>query len=270
MPELPEVETVARQLAECIGGRTITGVTIRDSLLTPDRPERMVGRQILRVSRSGKQVRVDLGQPGATEPDLLVLIHLRMTGRLLAASEPPNGDGRHVRAVVDLDRGFLHYIDPRRFGTIRVMTPDRFEPGPGVEPLERTFSVHTLARLAAGGRQQVKPWLMRQDRLVGIGNIYASEILYAAGLSPFAVVGELTGDQLHALHREIRRVLRRAIRWCGTTFSDFQDANGQSGRFARMLCVYGRDGQPCRACGRPIEKSVQQGRSTFYCPACQS
>ena len=126
-----------------------------------------------------------------------------------------------------------------------------------------------MTELLGTSAQPLKAWLLRQDRLVGLGNIYASEILHAARLSPFAGAGSLNGREVRRLHSATRRILQRAIRNCGTTFSDFQDARGASGSYQRLLAVYGRDGEGCRRCRATIERVVQQQRSTFYCPGCQ-
>ena len=138
----------------------------------------------------------------------------------------------------------------------------------GVEPLSPELTPAVYAGLLDGSAQPLKPWLLRQDRLVGLGNIYASEILHAARLSPFREAGSLDRNEVRRLHGATRRILERAIRACGTTFSDFQDARGVEGSYQRYLAVYEREGRPCRRCRAPIERVVQQQRSTYYCPQC--
>ncbi len=139
----------------------------------------------------------------------------------------------------------------------------------GVDPLSDELDVGLFHKLLGNGRQDLKAWLLRQDRLVGLGNIYASEILYAARLDPRRGVSSLSRNEVRRLHGATKRILDRAIERCGTTFSDFQDARGQSGGFARFLKVYRREGAPCRRCKKQISRIVQHGRSTFFCDSCQ-
>ena len=287
MPELPEVETVVRQLAPRLRGRRVERLLVRDPKLARARRRDLAGRPVREVTRVGKRIVVALG-PGAggRGPGRLFLeVHLRMTGRLLWAEEWPPGSGRRMaghaapppgrrplpppRAVLVLDRGAVLFVDPRRFGTMR-WTEERPEPG-GLDPTGPGFTAETLARLLAGARTPVKPWLMRQDRLEGFGNIYASEVLYAAGIDPRREAGSLSRDEVRRLAAATRRIMRAAIRHCGTTFSDFQGVLGTVGGYRHYLRVYDRAGEPCprRGCGGAIERIVQQGRSTYFCPHCQ-
>ncbi|RMG43181.1 MAG: bifunctional DNA-formamidopyrimidine glycosylase/DNA-(apurinic or apyrimidinic site) lyase [Acidobacteria bacterium] len=263
MPELPEVETVVRQLAPLATGRRIEEVRILDPLLRAGRPPAYRGRTVARLCRRGKWILFELS---GAEP-LYLACHLRMTGRLLWRG-PDDPLPSHLRARIRLENGEVAFVDPRRLGRL-AWTRDPARLGPaGVDPMEPSFTVRRLARLLAGSAQAIKPWLLRQDRLCGIGNIYASEILHAARLDPRRAAGTLDAGEVRRLHRATRRVLASAIRMCGTTFSDFQDARGASGRFQELLAVYGRDGRPCRRCGHPVRRIVQQQRSTFFCPAC--
>lgn len=264
MPELPEVETVARQLAGLIPGRKVRRLTILDPKLTLRSRPGLVGQRIDRVFRVGKQVLIETSRPR------WLCIHLRMTGRLIwyPSRELPEQQA-HLRARLVLDGGQVWFVDPRRFGTLSVHG-DLAETAPkGVEPLSDELTARRLRALLGSSGQQLKVWLLRQDRVVGLGNIYACEILFAARLDPFRAAGSLSADQVRRLHRSIRRVLRQAIDCCGTTFSDFQDARGVYGGFQEFLQVYAREGQPCRVCGAPIERVEQQQRGTFYCPTCQ-
>jgi formamidopyrimidine-DNA glycosylase len=267
MPELPEVETVVRQLAPLVTGRRLRALEIRDPLLSGARQPGLRGRTIERVYRVGKQALLAIGA-GARDPaPLFLAVHLRMTGRLLWSPRPPR-EAPHLRARLLLDAGGLLFVDPRRFGTLRWhRSPTEAEPD-GIDPLSPAFTPAALARLLASCRQDLKAWLLRQDRLAGLGNIYASEILFEAGLSPFRTAGSLEPPEIEALHRTTRRVLRRAIRHCGTTFSDFQGAHGVTGRYQERLRVYGREGRPCPRCGAPVARVVQQQRSTFFCRSC--
>jgi len=266
VPELPEVETVARQLAPMLAGRTLRSVRIVDPKLdNPDLLADLPGRPVEETTRMGKQVVLVLG--GAARRWLCV--HLRMTGRLHVAPVLPEPAELPLRLAVELDRGWLLFGDPRRFGTVRLHRTRSAARPVGVEPLSRGFTAARLGDLIAGSRTPIKPWLLRQDRVVGLGNIYASEILFAARLAPDRPAGSLDPADWRRLHRSIRRVLRAAIDACGTTFSDFQDARGGSGGYGRYLAVYGREGDPCRACGGAIRRTVQQQRATFSCPRCQ-
>jgi formamidopyrimidine-DNA glycosylase len=270
MPELPEVETVARQLAPCATGRVVRGLRLFDPRLRRETPPRLPGRTVVGVSRSGKQVLIELSpRPGRRDP-LWLAVHLRMTGRLIW-----NGDGarmprEHLRARIVFDRGALLFYDTRRFGTWSWHRSERSTRPAGVEPLSPALTANRFAALVGKSRQNVKAWLLRQDRLVGLGNIYASEILFAAGVSPLRSTESLSREECGRIFRATRRILRRAIRNCGTTFSDFQDARGVTGSYQRFLAVYERAGEACRRCGAPVERVVQQQRSTFYCPGCQS
>jgi formamidopyrimidine-DNA glycosylase len=268
MPELPEVETVARQLDPLVAGARVRRLQIHDEKLGDPGCRRVAGTRIARVRRSGKQVVFELIPRRRRSPSLFVCVHLRMTGRLIHLSKGARSTGR-PRAELKLDRGRVVFIDTRRFGTIKLH--DRvaeFEPA-GVEPLSTDLSPARLVDLLGGSPQPVKTWLLRQDRLVGIGNIYAAEILFTCRLDPRRAAGSLSRAEVGQLCRAIKSVLRRAVEHCGTTFSDFQDARGRSGGFARLLNVYGREGEPCKRCRAPIGRIAQQQRSTFYCPDCQ-
>ncbi len=267
MPELPEVETVARQLSIPLTTRSIRSVEVLDDLLDDPALPRLTDHRIGDVRRVGKQVVLQLDPPSG--PRRWLAVHLRMTGRLLARAAAPDRDERHLRAVFTLDRGWLVFVDPRRFGTIRLFDRRRDLLPAGVEPLSAGFTAQRLGKLLGHSRTPLKPWLLRQDRVVGLGNIYASEILHAARLAPDRAAGSLDGHEVRRLHRATRRVLRAAIDCCGTTFSDFQDAHGVTGGFQRFLQVYAREGEPCLRCSGTIERVVQQGRSTFACARCQ-
>ena len=277
MPELPEVETVARQLAPMIETARIESVRLFDPKLTLPGKRTLKGRRIARVFRSGKQVALELASDDGRTPSLWLAVHLRMTGRLifrengetLGPASSARFGRKHLRASFGLDRGRLLFYDVRRFGTVKLFDSlTEMEPA-GLDPLERRCTARTVGAMLARANQEIKPWLLRQDRLVGLGNIYASEILYAAGLHPRKRAAALSFREAERLTKETRRILRKAIRFCGTTFSDFQDARGRSGGFVKYLEVYGKRNEPCRRCGTPIEKIAQQGRSTFFCPSCQ-
>lgn len=270
MPELPEVEIVARQLAPQLTGRSVRALRILDPKLRAHPVPVVAGRIVRGVVRSGKRVLFELSaRPEGRDP-LWLAVHLRMTGRLIwcagesAASRPPH------RARLSLRGGELLFSDTRRFGTFDWYdNPEDARPQ-GTDPLSPGLTPPRLAGLLAASKQPLKSWLLRQDRLVGVGNIYASEILHRAKLSPFRAAGSLTAAETRRLVSATRAILERAIHHSGTTFSDFQDTRGLEGSYQRFLAVYDREGAACRRCRVAIERAVQQQRSTYYCPRCQS
>ncbi len=262
MPELPEVETVSRQLAPLLVTRVVRSITILDPRLREAARDDLAGRPIRSVERLGKQVVIALG--GANP--LWLAVHLRMTGRLQWLDAPPAAR-QHLRAIVALDRGVLVFVDPRRFGTLTWLdAPRALETG--IDPTREAFTPECLAGLLRGSRQELKTWLLRQDRIVGLGNIYASEILDRARLHPSRPAGTLRAGEVLRLHAATCTVLAAAIENCGTTFSDFQDAHGVTGNYQQFLRVYGREGEPCARCGGSIRRTVQGQRSTYHCPRC--
>jgi len=269
VPELPEVETVARQLAPLVAGRRVTRLAIHDRTKLAPPGARLVERTVGRVVRVGKRVLIELQSAPAGAPPLWLAVHLRMTGRLVFGREVPAGTPQpHVRAQLFLDGGVVSFIDPRRFGTFEWLHALEEAAPDAVDPTEDAFTPDCLAALLRGSPQPLKTWLLRQDRLVGIGNIYASEILWHARLSPFRAAGGLKRDEIARLHGATRAVLAAAIEACGTTFSDFQDAHGLTGSYQRFLAVYEREGEPCPRCGGPVARRTQAQRSTYWCRGC--
>jgi formamidopyrimidine-DNA glycosylase len=269
VPELPEVETVARQLAGLVRERTVVGLRVLDPSLKRDGFPRVAGRRVSDVTRSGKRVLFSFSpSPGRTD-ELWLAVHLRMTGRLIWFDEAQRFDTAHLRARFRLDRGSLLFYDTRRFGTFQFFRSFEDTEPEGVDPLSPGLNSRSLGRLIGSSKQNIKAWLLRQDRLVGLGNIYASEILFVAGISPLREAASLSDAEHRRLLRATRHVLRRAIGNCGTTFSDFQDAQGVTGSYQNFLAVYGRGSEPCPRCRTTVIRLVQQQRSTFYCPHCQ-
>ena len=271
MPELPEVETITRELNAQVAGRRIEAIEIfRDDAL--GRQSRrafraaLIGRTIRACTRRGKFLIFRL------EPPRFLVAHLRMTGKF-ALSEPPPRPAPHHRLWFRLDGGqVLVYQDLRCFGTLEVVErlADSASLGRlGIEPLSRRFSAAWLGTALAASRTPLKHWLMDQRRIAGLGNIYVSEILYAAGLSPALPSHLLDAGGIERLYRETRRILRKAIRKNGTTISDFRRVDEKRGEFQHFLKVYGKAGDPCPRCRTPIARIRQQQRSTFFCPACQ-
>ncbi len=275
MPELPEVETIRRELAPRLVGRRIRElrVTKPDIIIDGARPSavrsRLRGVRIRGVERRGKWLLFELN-------DEVLVTQLRMTGRFAIGPGPlpPIQDFRHVAAEFDLDDGqTLFYDDVRRLGGFMLLTREewtREEARFGPEPLEAGFRARDLGRVLRRGRLPVKNALMDQSRLAGVGNIYASEALYAARIDPARAAETLTDGEIRALHRQLRGILRDAVESSGTTVSDYRAVNGRSGSFQERLKVYGREGESCFRCGTPIRRIVQSGRSTFYCRDCQA
>ncbi len=267
MPELPEVETIARDLAPQITGRTI--VRTRHARTPPVFDKHslpaalLVGRSIEHVGRAGKFLVITL------DDDLRLAVHLRMTGNLLFSKDGQPVD--RTRAVIEFDNATrLVFADVRKFGRMRVFRGEaRSALGIGVDPLASELDDAMLRDLTRGRTTPVKVWLLDQKRLAGVGNIYACESLYGAGIRPKKPVGKLSKVQRHRLLASLRRVLRKAIQHRGSSVDDYVDAGGKEGEFQKHLKVYGRAGLPCRRCGAPIRRIVLGQRGTFYCPVCQ-
>ncbi|HXW52171.1 MAG TPA: bifunctional DNA-formamidopyrimidine glycosylase/DNA-(apurinic or apyrimidinic site) lyase [Candidatus Acidoferrales bacterium] len=267
MPELPEVETIVRDLAPRVSGRTIARVRHDRKPPVFDRhslsPKLAVGKTIERVWRAGKFLVFDLGE------DVHLTVHLRMTGNLLFQR-----DRRPVerqRAVIEFSDGAsLVFADVRKFGRMRVLRGDPVATlGLGIDPLAPELDEAAFAAIARGRTTKVKIFLLDQRRLAGVGNIYACEALFEAGIRPGKPVGKLTKAQRERLLRALRRILRKAIQHRGSSVDDYLDAEGKEGEFQKQLRVYGRAGLPCRRCGTPIRRVVLGQRGTFYCPVCQ-
>ena len=283
MPELPEVETVARQLQAVLPGKKLRSVQVLDKKLGGFARYFSAGSRALRVFRRGKLVVIEFSGMGKSKSYLCV--HLRMTGRLIWAAKQKKksiskgGSGyfhetstadKHLRARLSFDKGELLFYDTRRFGTMSYSASIEEIPCRGLDPITEEFNPELLAGLISGTKQALKAWLLRQDKLIGIGNIYASEILFEAKLSPRRKTSRLKKAEIESLYRATRSILERAIKHCGTTFSDFQDSRGEVGGFQNFLKVYERENEKCVRCKTPVKRIVQQQRSTYFCPGCQS
>lgn len=273
MPELPEVETVRRTLHPKLTGHTITRVEIfwPRAIRYPEAPEfarEIHGRKVLDIERRGKHLLLRLSG------DRTLVVHLRMTGRLLYRDEGEAVDP-HTTVLFHLDHGkALHFCDIRKFGVMHLVCPEEWErvsslAGLGVEPLAAEFTPEYLAGVLAGGKGPVKARLLDQRRIAGLGNIYVDEALHRAGIFPTRPAGSLTQSELTRLHGAIRAVIAEGIDHRGTSVRDYVDGDGRAGAFQEHLRVYQRTGRPCLACGQPILRTVVAGRGTFYCPCCQ-
>jgi formamidopyrimidine-DNA glycosylase len=273
MPELPEVETVANGVHARTHGQTILSVWTSNKPQTfksaPDEIiETLTGSRIDRVHRVGKTVVVDLSrEPGQKKNPAQFLVHLGMTGRLLV-STPDTPVPPHTHAILTLSSGKeLRFIDARRFGRLSVVAPETTYEGPGAEPL--TIPLEDFIALFRNRKTPIKAALLNQSLLHGVGNIYADEALFHAGIRPTRHAGRLTRAELTRLRAALIKVLSEAIKLGGSSVSDYVDADGVAGFFQLRHHVYSRTGQPCRVCGTPIKRVVLAGRSTHYCPHCQ-
>jgi formamidopyrimidine-DNA glycosylase len=269
MPELPEVETIVRGLGPVLRGRRVVAVEVRERRLRvpvpPDLAARLAGRRIADVLRRGKYL------VAALDDGALWLVHLGMSGRLtLVAGPAPRGRHDHVAVLFD-DARALVYHDPRRFGRMDVVAPAALaaETG-GVDALAPELTPALLFALTRRRRTSIKALLMDQRRVAGLGNIYANEVLFRAGVRPRRRAGRLTRAECARIVAATRAVLAEAIRDGGSSIADYRDGFGRPGGFQAAHRVYGRAGEPCPRCRAPLRACRVAGRSSFYCPRCQS
>jgi formamidopyrimidine-DNA glycosylase len=267
MPELPEVEVTRRGLAPRISGRTISGVVVREPRMRwpiPRGLQRLAGQKVRAVKRRGKYLLVDCGTGH-------LILHLGMSGSLRVF---PSGTpaGKHDHFDLLLGDRLVRLRDPRRFGAVLWTKQPDAHPllvHLGIEPLSRDLDGARLFSLTRGARLGIKPFLMDGRRIVGVGNIYASESLFRAGISPRRRAGRVSAAECAALSLEIKQTLREAIRAGGSTLRDFVRSTGEAGYFQQSYFVYDRAGKPCRRCGTAVKRVVQGQRATYYCPRCQ-
>jgi formamidopyrimidine-DNA glycosylase len=258
VPELPEVETVVRTLAPHLAGRRIVSASFTSRFVTPgDRRKlaaRLAGRTVQDIRRRGKFIVITLDAGTFT-------VHLGMTGKLLMDGQT----SEHTHGVFTLDEGVLLYEDPRQFGRIEWGGKRAARLGP--EPLEIGLD-EFRARLKTR-KAQIKPLLLNQTFLAGMGNIYVDEALHASGIHPLAIASRLSAPRVARLYQAIRDVLTLAITHRGSSISDYVDADGERGDFQILHRAYGREGEPCLTCGTPIRKILVGQRGTHFCPRCQ-
>jgi formamidopyrimidine-DNA glycosylase len=274
MPELPEVETIANGVHARVHGQTIRSVWTSNKPQTFKSPpdeiiEVLTGSRIERVHRVGKTIVLDLSRKDLSrkKKPAQFLIHLGMTGRLLV-STPDTPIPPHTHAILTLSSGKeLRFVDPRRFGRLSVVAPNTKYEGPGAEPL--TILLEDFIALFRNRKTPIKAALLNQSLLHGVGNIYADEALFHAGIRPTRHAGRLTRAELARLRAALIKVLTEAIQLGGSSVSDYVDADGVAGFFQLRHHVYSRTGQPCRICATPIKRIVIGGRSTHFCPICQ-
>ena len=271
MPELPEVETVRHGLEKLILGRKIEAIDVRVPKLIKTGIEAfeidLIGQTFQAIGRRGKYLLLQLDRQ-------VIVSHLRMEGKyLLFPQEVPENKHFHVFFTLD-DGSTLVYQDVRKFGTMELLLPEQVEPyfqnrKLGPEPTKAAFDLATFEKQLGQSKKLIKPHLLDQTLVVGLGNIYVDEVLWAAKIHPERMSSTLTSPEITLLHDEIIRILQLAIEKGGTTVRTYQNAFGENGRMQDFLQVYGKTGQPCPRCGTPIEKIKVGGRGTHICPRCQ-
>ncbi|MBA3644608.1 MAG: bifunctional DNA-formamidopyrimidine glycosylase/DNA-(apurinic or apyrimidinic site) lyase [Gemmatimonadaceae bacterium] len=275
MPELPETETIARDLDSAITGATIIGAKVKKpdvlrEVSARSLPRRVLGTTILRSWRRAKLIVVDLDSGDR------IVVQPRFTGALLVDDgHLPKDALAYSTMRFDLEDGrALHYADVRRLGTVALMDPARFTEYSsrlGAEPLDRSFTHQHLSRVLTSTAQPLKKALMDQQKIAGIGNIYANEALWKAKLDPSRSANSVTSVEAKALHKAIVGILEKSILARGTSFRDYRDAKGERGSFANQLAAYGRAGQPCKRCGALLILTREiDGRATTFCAKCQT
>lgn len=268
MPELPEVEVTCRGLAPLIEGRKISGVTVREPRLRwpiPRTVASLVGRKVRTIRRRAKYLLLDCG-------DGHLIMHLGMSGSL-RVTPPGTPPGKHDHFDLAFGDRVLRLRDPRRFGAV-LWTDAPVEAHPllahlGIEPLSRLFDGKRLHLMTRAHRAPIKLFLMDARRIVGVGNIYASESLFRAGIDPRTPARRLSAERCDRLATAIKDTLRKAIRAGGSSLRDFVGADGREGYFQNRSQVYDREGKACRRCATAVRRLVQGQRSTFFCPGCQ-
>jgi formamidopyrimidine-DNA glycosylase len=288
MPELPEVETIRRDLEQKIVGLKIVSVEVKDDKIgkTKNFARVLVGNKIVEADRIGKLLIMHLAD------GKFLLIHLKMTGQLvyedkeiLAAGGHPFKEGdllaeiggrlpnEYTRFILAFSgERKLYFNDTRRFGYVKIVNNNQLaeiKARFGIEPLRVNFTLANLKKVLSGRKVPIKSVLMDQQKIAGIGNIYASEILYAAKINPLRLASSLNDEEVGRVFEATEWILKKAVKHRGTTFSDYVDTNGQKGNFSKLLQVYEREGEKCSACGGSIKKLKIAGRSTYFCPKCQ-
>jgi formamidopyrimidine-DNA glycosylase len=271
MPELPEVESVRRSLVPHLLGEKIRAVTVywRGAAHAPeglDFAAALTAAEVGGLRRRAKYLLIDLAD-GA-----LLLAHLRMTGRLVFYEKKKEPD-KHTHIIISFTKGELHFHDVRKFGRLEYLPPGYSEPSClaslGPEPLTAGFSPEVLAAVLKGRKTLIKSALLNQQLISGLGNIYADEALFGAGIAPEREALSLSTKETVLLAQEIEKVLSAGIAAGGTTFRDYVDADGKRGNYAKSLRVYGRKDKPCLSCGTTLARVVIGGRGSVYCPHCQ-
>lgn len=279
MPELPEVETVCKGIEPHIVGRTIDSVKVLTPKLripVPTAIKKLPGAKILSVKRKAKYILIELSNQET------LVIHLGMSGRLTIGNSKDinyyhrsKKQHKHDHLIITLDNGKeIVFNDTRKFGLVDLIDSQsqqnyKFFKKLGVEPLEKSFSKQTLKNICKSRSKNIKAVIMDANLLVGVGNIYACEALFLAGVDPRKEAGKLTEEEITKLRKSIVQTLRKAIKAGGSTIQDYAKADGNAGYFQHQFNVYDREGKPCKKCQCPILRFKDNGRSTYYCETCQ-
>ncbi len=274
MPELPEVETIVRGLRDVLCGKTISEVVIREPMVIgyPEDSkkfrEKLLERKITAMGRRGKYIILDL------DSSLQLIIHLRMTGKLLLKMREEEIES-HTHVILRFKEGIdLRFNNVRKFGRMYLIERESPEKAGGFarlgpEPLSSEFSPEIFQDILKGSSRAIKALLLDQNKIAGLGNIYADEALFRAGIHPARPADDLSREEITRLYDSIDQVLKAGIKFSGTSFSDYVNALGESGSFQEKLMVYGKDGEKCPRCSCQISKDKIASRSTHYCPDCQ-
>jgi len=267
MPELPEVETIKRQLENAIIGRKITKIEVIDSKAFIGNPSLVLDKPIIKISRRAKILEIIFCDNSA------LFIHFKMTGRLLCQPQGEFFPERFTRIIFYLDDGSrLLFDDPRKFGWVKALKDILAEPqGKAVEPLSSDFTLTNFSKIIQHSKKPIKLLLMDQNKIGGIGNIYANEILYAARINPFRLANSLDSSEIKKLYQSVLKILAKAIKYKGSSGKDewYRQLNGETGNYQKYFTVYQRAGQKCLICGNRIQRKNLGGRGTFYCSKCQ-
>jgi len=297
MPELPEVETIRRDLAKTVIGREITDLQLFFSKTAKNDAAFFINslknKKFETLDRVGKLLIFKIKNTAKEKENKYLLIHLKMTGQLILVGKQEKiagghslGDSsfetavggdlpnKHTRAVFSFKNGYqLFFNDLRKFGYLKVVDEAELariiEQGYGPEPLTKNFTFEYLTTVLKNKKISIKGFLLNQKLIAGLGNIYVDESLYLAGVRPERAAGSLKKSEIQALHEAINKVIAQAIKYRGTTFNSYVDSSGRKGNFSRLLHVYGRSKEACFKCGKPIQKKKLAGRGTHYCPHCQ-
>lgn len=290
MPELPEVETIKNDLKKKICGKRIKSVNVAKKRIVGGNIQKfckiLVGNFIKDISRIGKLLILEIGN------NQFLLIHLKMTGQLvyrqknniIAGGHSLSGEGvinkvggalpnKHSHVVFSFaDGSELFFNDIRQFGYLKIVELDeleRIKSGYGIEPLTKNFRLEEFKKIFKNRKTNIKAVLLNQKLISGIGNIYADEILFDAGVNPKRIAGKLSGKEIESIFHSSQKIIKKAIKYRGTTFSDYVDTAGKKGNFSRFLRVYGQEGNKCHKCGGVVKKIKLGGRGTRFCPKCQ-
>ncbi len=266
MPELPEVETIKRDLEDVIIGKKIKGVEVKVAKIIKepslgDFIKGVQGKKIKEILRRGKVLILKLSSQ-------YLIFHLRMTGQIIYG----NKDEKNKVNFLLSDGKYLNFIDQRVMGEIRLV--DDWQKIPfikqmGPEPLEEKWTIEKFQKMVSKKKIKIKPLLMNQKFIAGIGNLYAAEILFKAKVNPICSINELTLAEVKKIYLAIKEILQEGIRYRGSSIDTYRDARGEKGKFAARIKVYGRKGKPCFECGNLIKKTTLAGRGTYFCPKCQ-